>query len=238
MRYIGLTSTIADGNMSFRYGATTAVLESQKHFLDSHNLPFVRSVMMESDHGDIITVVDEQTNRSHFGSTDSLPGDVLITQLPHTPLLLTTADCLPIILFDETTYTLALMHLSRHTFCLNLIAKTIAVLEATFAVASSGLKVYIGPHIHKASYSFPLPLAETHEALLPYIHFTNTTAHIDLTRAVTDSFMAIGIPQDNFEISPIDTYLSNNHFSHVRSTKASEPEGRLMTAASIAGFSH
>ncbi len=238
MRYIGLTSTIADGNMSFRYGATTAVLESRKHFLDSHNLPFVRSVMMESDHSDIITVVDGQTNQSHFGSTSGLPGDVLITQLPHTPLLLTTADCLPITLFDEITSTLALMHLSRHTFCLNLIKKTIAVLEATFAVASSGLKVDIGPHIQKASYSFPLPLAETHEALLPYIHFTNTTAHIDLTTAATDSFMALGIRQDNLQISPTDTCLSNNHFSHVRSTKTGEPEGRLMTVASIIGHNH
>lgn len=233
MRAVYHTSTIADGNMAFRYGERSEVMTHRTNFLRNVGLPKDRSLVMDSPHKDIVTIIYDSETPKQFGLDRSVRADTLITQLPNTPLLLTTADCLPVTLYDPTTSTLGLMHLSRHTFCLDLIPKTTAVLRETFEVNTSDLEIFIGPHIHKDSYSFLLPLAETHEKLQPYMSFTDTTAHIDLTTAAVESFNKLGVRQACITVSPVDTYTSSEHFSHVRSVKQEEPERRLMTVAAL-----
>jgi len=233
MQHISHTSTIADGNMSLRYGEKSEVLSNRSRFIKNLGLNPERSVLMDSPHQDIVTIIYDSNPTHHFELGDVTRGDSLITQLPNTPLLLTTADCLPVTFYDAVTTTIGLMHLSRHTFCLNLIPKTTAVLRDTLGVSLSNLKVSIGPHIHGASYSFPLPLAETHEKLIPYISYTGANAHIDLKRAAIDSLKNLGVSEAHIWVSATDTFTSDNHFSHVRSVRTGEPEGRLMTAAAL-----
>src|SRR5690606_41802419 len=98
MSWLVKTSTLADGNMSLRYGAQTAVLENRRQFLHRLGLSAERCVVMASDHQDIVTVLNE-LSAVGIGHNTSLPADTLITQTKNQPLLLTTADCLPTSVF-------------------------------------------------------------------------------------------------------------------------------------------
>lgn len=229
MEFITCTSTIADGNMSFKHGPADEVLQNRQRFIKKLRCEPSGCVMMNSDHKDIVTVVGSETGTNHFGLQSSIIADALITQDPDITLLLLTADCLPIALHDEATNTIGLIHLSRHTFCLALLEKTFLALRK-LGSAPDDVVVEIGPHIHQESYVFPLPLQEEPTKLKQYIEKENDQAYIDLTRAATETLIDLGVRSNKITVSPIDTCKHENYFSHVRSMKIGEPEGRIVTA--------
>lgn len=185
---------------------------------------------MNSNHQDLVYIIDDIKTEEGVGYDTSIPADGLITQERNVALLLTTADCLPVSLFDPVTNTIGLIHLSRHTFVLGLIEKIIATLHELM-VDPKNIQIIIGPHIHRTSYCFPLPLTEEPERIQPYIEKTSDHACIDLAKATVDTFTTHGVTQ--IAIAPIDTYTSPEHFSHVRSAKNHEPEGRLATIVAL-----
>lgn len=232
MSWIVKTSTIADGNMSLRYGEQAEVLKNRQRFLEKFGLSPQHCVVMNSNHDDIVSIIDDKKTKDDFSANPLIPADTLITQKKNVTLLLTTADCLPVSLFDPVTETISLIHLSRHTFVLDLLEKTLTSL-ATLGVKNKNLKVVIGPHIHSRSYCFPLPLNEEPTKLQPYIQKFDNRACVDLTQATIDTLTSLGAKPSNIAVSPIDTYTSKNHFSHVRSVKNNEPEGRIITATCL-----
>ena len=228
--FIVATSSVTNGNMSFRYGEKSEVLTSRKAFLNSLGLNYDNCVSMRSEHENIIRVVtNDQVGRGATDRTEAIQADALITQEINAPLLLTTADCLPISLFDPKTNTIALIHLSRHTFVLDLLEKTLTLLVQEFGAHPEDLVVIIGPHIKKDSYHFPEPLTSVHPKLAAYIYSKDERAHIDLLSATLAVLHKNNVAQNRIEVSPVNTHSDLNYFSHVRASEQGEPEGRLAT---------
>lgn len=219
--------------MSFTHGEIDAVLANRQNFLTQIGLAYEQTVVMHSDHQDVVAVVDETTPAGPTDSRESLVADALLTQATNLSLFLTTADCIPLSLYDPASKTIGLVHLSRHTFTQDLLEKTIETLTRDLRVRPDNLHIHLGPHITKDSYAFPLPLAETHEKILPYITRWQGRAHIDLVAATRDALDACGVPAGHISVSPTDTYVSQNHFSHRRSQETGEPAGRLATVVCL-----
>jgi len=224
------TSTIADGNMSFRIGDTQHSLENRKQFLLKHGVDFKNHICMRCNHGTKITTV----NRSNFchgavSKNDMLVSEVLVTQEKELALMLLTADCLPVSLYDPVTETIALAHFSRKTISKMLPQKTISFLQKQFSVDPTNFVVHIGPYIHTESYFFPLPQPDMLPAIAPFVTKTDTHAHIDLVSACNTQLTQAGVTTSNIAISHTNTATSPNHFSHHQNKREETLNGRLAT---------
>jgi polyphenol oxidase len=208
------TSTLAHGDMSFHNNNAAAVITNREQFLATAFVLPHQYVPMLCNHGDAIeTVTFKDTILKTNKPQDGIKADAIVTQEKGIALFLLTADCLPVCFYDPATETIALAHVSRVTFGKQLPQKVIQYLRDNFTVNPETVRIYIGPHIHKESYSFPLPLAETDPLLVPYMHEVNGRVHIDLSLACTDALIHTGVLLQNITISPIDTATSKEHFS-------------------------
>ena len=226
------TSTITDGNMSFRFGEPEEVVENRRHFLERNGIGYKDCVPMSCNHGEIIAGVNRTRNASWYGPTtpeQTVSAEVLVTNEPDTTLLLLTADCLPVAFYDPVQKTIALAHLNRKTIAHNLGKKTVKILVEHYNADPKNLLVAIGPHIKKESYRFPLPLTEpTPAQLLDYITTEAGAISIDLVSAEVAQLTALGVERKKISVSKVDTATSPKHFSHYRSGRdPHHPEGRM-----------
>ena len=232
-KFIFETSTIADGNMGFNFGDSSEVSINRENFLKRLGLKYNNCIVMQSKHLDVVQTVNQAEKAGPTNINESLEADALITQAKNTPLLLTTADCLPVVFMDAVTETIALVHVSRHTLILDLVEKTLAELTNKLSVTPTNLIVNIGPHIRKNSYKFSTPLDETHPTLIPYTEEVNDFAYIDLTRCCLDRLSKAGISKERVSVSEVDTVASDEHFSHYRSVNKKAPTGRMATIVTM-----
>ena len=223
------TSTTTDGNMSFRFSENSDVIANRSNFLNRIGLSYSSCVVMNSEHKDLISIVDDTTLMGPTTSAESVEADVLITTLPNISLLLTTADCIPLSFYHKASGLIGLAHLSRHTFTNDLIEKILYELENTFSLSPHTLEFVIGPHIAVHSYQFSLPLTNVHPKLEPFISYSTNLASINLTTAVVSTLIKQGVKQNQVQISETDTYTSATHFSHRSSVSKNDPQGRLAT---------
>ena len=229
------TSTIADGNMSFRVGETHNSLENRKQFLARHAVDFKNHVCMKCNHESTISTIHRTNGASKAGifgaekQEQMILSEVLATQEKGLALMLLTADCLPVSFFDPVTQTIALAHFSRQTIAQLLPQKTISFLREEYKIDPSNLLIHIGPHIHTDSYTFPLPQPDLPPAIVPFVFKTGAHVSIDILSACTHQLTEEGILPGNISTSDIDTATSSDHFSHYRSKKQNAPEGRLAT---------
>jgi hypothetical protein len=224
------TSTRADGNMSFRIGATQNSLGNRKQFLMDIGIDFQDHISMKCDHGAEISVVTSDTIGA--GATtqeDMILAEVLVTQEKGLALMLLTADCLPVSFYDPVTQTIALAHFSRETIANLLPQKTISFLREQFDIDPPNLLIHVGPHIHTSSYSFPADTHTIQSNLLPFTKEKPERMYVDLISACKHQLTQFGVSLENTTVSEINTATSSDHFSHYASRTQNAPEGRIAT---------
>ena len=230
------TSTVADGNMSFRFGDEKSVVANRERFLEKHGIGFENHICMKCNHGMHLAAVNRDS-RGVGAKTqeDMIEAEVLATNEKGLVLMLLTADCIPATFYDPEHEAITLAHLNRHTIAHSLAQKTVRFLRETYGTDPTKLLVHFGPHIKKESYRYPLPLPDpTPPQLAPFVHEENGAAVIDMTAAHKAELLNEGVPEQNIEISPINTATSPDHFSYYRSKHDSVyPDGRLVTIAML-----
>lgn len=215
--------------MSLRYGDATEVDRNRGRFYSSSSLDDASVALMEVDHRDEV----KRITKSMFSTNRIVvEAEALHTADTSIALALLTADCLPVGLFDEVTGAIALMHLGWRPIDMRLVPKTIGALVDTYGAKLENLRAYIGHGISAASYAFPTIQQERDPIWAPHLYRKGDLIHIDLKARVVADLVEAGVLRDKIEISPIDTFASTDHFSHVRSRMRGELEGRIMTVLS------
>jgi hypothetical protein len=208
------TSTAHDGNMDFRFSEQEEAIDNRTRLLSKHGILYEDHIAMRCDHGDIISLVTSYHPEVGAHTQDEqIHSEVLTTQEKGLALMLFTADCQPTSFYDPITQTIALAHISRQTLCNKLSEKTVRFLQDSFCVDPANLLITIGPSIQKQSYAFPLPLQETHPQLAGFIEERDGMAHIDLVGAHLFQLRALGIKDENIQVSKEDT-ASPKYFSY------------------------
>lgn len=228
-------SNVASGNLSFIYGENNEVLENRKVFLTRNGLDIKNTVVMGCDHkSDIYLVTAEDKGKGAMVGTESIRADAFLTQEINTPLFLLIADCLPTVVFDPANHALAVIHLSWRTTNDQLAIKVIKAMQQHFGSQAKDLLVSIGPGIHPESYAYLDPEQADNPGWKPYLHkLHNGLTSINLYSYNTDQFRHVGIPAEQIETSDIDTASSEEYFSHFRSERTGEKEGRFAVVASL-----
>ena len=105
-------------------------------------------------HSDIVNKIDE----SNIGQKKE--GDALITNIPNTPLLIFTADCVPVLLVDEVKCVVGAVHSGWKGTFNDISKKAVEKMIKEYGSNVEDIRAYIGPHIRQCCYEVSEELKE------------------------------------------------------------------------------
>jgi len=148
------------------------------------------------------------------GGYIKLQTDGLITKTPGQILIIKTADCLPILIYDPKQGKVGAIHAGGEGIMKGIIEMTIKA----FNSQPSSLIVGIGPHIRKCCYYLKKGnenLAQKSK-LKKYIQKRKGKFYIDLTQIVIDKLLKLGVRKENIEDCSICTFCQAERFYSAR----------------------
>lgn len=167
-------------------------------------------------HSNNIAFVHGNGGVHFYDETDGLiggPGDVLVIK---------SADCLPVIVYDRANKRIAAVH-SGWKGTANSIVKEAITKMVSLGSKAEDLKIYVGPHIQKASFEVMDDVKEIFEKNFTYegiIEKKDETHYlIDLGRVVALDAMSLGVKENNIYVSNVDTVTDERFHSYRRDKK-------------------
>lgn len=163
--------------------------------------------------------------------------DALATSRPGLPLCISTADCLPIVLYDPRAGRLAGVHAGWRGTVQSVTAAAVRRL-VDMGSAAADLVVAIGPSIGPCCYEVDAPVLERLEPAFPALWKRWVTPKgpdkwmLDLWRANIDQMAAVGVRRERIDLLGLCTGCRPDLlFSHRRERGA----GRLVAVAALPG---
>jgi len=200
-------------NLAFHVG-DNAVNVKENHLLLSHELDYdvKKLVFMRQIHSDIIIVVDESMN---FATPPEC--DALITNCPNIPLMVMSADCTPILIYDRHNRAIGAVHAGRAGALNEILPKTLHSMGKEYGTTADDIIVLLGPSIHGCCYEINESIA--HEVFVKgyadSLHKENKRIFLDVNTILLCQLETLGIKKENIEVSDACTSCNNEtYFSY------------------------
>ena len=189
-----------------------------------------RLILPRQVHGTEIAEVTEENRTDKFDGIDAL-----ITTLPGTCIGVSTADCVPILIYDTRARAIAAAHAGWRGTVARIGRKTIKAMAERYGSRAEDLKIVIGPSIGPDSFEVG---DEVYDAFseanfeMDKIAFKrNGKWHIDLWQANALDMQHVGVPQQHILIAGICTYQQHERFFSAR--RLGIKSGRIYTGIMI-----
>lgn len=191
-------------NLGFKVGDSKQnVLHNRELLSTALNIPLNSFTTAQQAHGDNIAVVTKKMRGQ--GSTDyasAIPAtDALITDIPAICLMVTVADCVPILLYDPKKKAIGAIHAGRRGTLKLIAQKTIDRMKHIFNTNPVDLIGGIGPSIGPCCYE------------------VGPNTNFDLWQANKDQLINSGVREENIELTQVCTKCNVDHFYSARSAK-------------------
>ncbi len=186
-------------------------------------------------HGTEIAVIDDQfLNLEEARQAMMLEGkDALVTSCKGVCIVVSTADCVPVLIYDAGKRVVAAVHAGWRGTCRRMVQKVIRQMMADYGCTPAEIHAAIGPSIGKEAFEVG---NEVYEAFrnngfdMATIACTNPLTgkyHINLWEANRQQMTELGIPPQQIEIAGICTYQNSDFFFSAR--KLGIESGRMLT---------
>lgn len=163
--------------------------------------------------------------------------DALITNLPATCIGVSTADCVPLLLYDATHHAIAAVHAGWRGTVQQIAAHTIDQMSGTFGTNPADLRAVIGPSISAEAFEVGDEVYEAFAATrafpmdnIAHRHKATSGAerwHIDLWAANVCTLEAAGLDLSNIQVAGLCTYSHSAELFSAR--RLGIDSGRLYT---------
>lgn len=233
-------STVNEGNMSLRAAIESEdqnrldnIKKSREIFLSKLNIKAKSCVSAKlNGHTDrIVEVESVDKGDGMFGFSLDAERDGLITRSVGVGLFMVSADCPIAIFYDPIQRVLGMAHFSWVTTDKRLPEKMVNRL-AELRCEPANMQVFIGPGIKKESYRFNNPAQKMLPAWKSHItDLPNGETAIDINSYQVEQLLGVDVLKNHIEVSAINTATDKNYFSHYRSVRTGEPEGRFGNVA-------
>ncbi len=156
--------------------------------------------------------------------------DAVISQQQKLCLAMSVADCFPLIIAAPQKNIFALLHAGWKPLFQNIIELTVLDLKYLYQLKAESLIAWIGPGIRKCCYRFKekpvqADLAQWQEAITVKKNFWQ----IDLPTFIKNELMRLNFNNENiFDFEACTCCEESTYFSHQRSKKTKEANGRIM----------
>lgn len=163
--------------------------------------------------------------------------DALMTDLSGVCIGVSTADCIPILLYDEAHHAVCAVHAGWRGTAGCIAEKAVEEMKAAYATCPEQIRAQIGPGIHLDSFEVG---DEVYKAFAQAGFDMSTISkryllvdgsgekwHIDLPECNRQQLMAMGVPAAHIGVSPICTFQQADDFFSAR--RLGINSGRIFT---------
>lgn len=182
-------------------------------------------VYLKQVHGDEILIVNDEFD---FNASPNV-ADAAITNLPGFNLVINTADCQAILLFDPIKKVVAAVHSGWRGAAKMVTSKVILLMSKIYGCEPNNILAGVSPSLGPCCSYFTDP----HNELPKHMHkYILTDGHkVDFYKAINDELLAAGLKKDHIELAKICTKCKSDLFFSYRQDK--QDTGRM---ASIIGL--
>ena len=163
--------------------------------------------------------------------------DALMTDRTGVCIGVSTADCIPILLYDKVHRASCAIHAGWRGTVKRIVEEAVARMVSVYGSRPADLQAQIGPGIHLESFEVGDEVYEAfaNEGFLmeaisrryPVANGTGEKWHIDLPECNRQQLLAAGVPMDYISVSPIDTYEQYDTYFSAR--RLGINSGRIFT---------
>ncbi len=198
-RHGGVSKTpFASNNLAFHVGDDFAdVVHNHKRVAKMLNYERLHLVHMRQIHSDRIIIVDESMD------FDNPPEcDALITNRPNIPLMVMSADCTPILLYDPIKRVIGCVHAGRAGTLKEILPKTIQAMSKGYRTHVDNLQVSLGPSIHGCCYEINETIAKevVSNKMDDALRREGEKVYLDVNTILRIQLNALGVKKENIEI--------------------------------------
>jgi len=218
-------SSKQDGNMALHTGDDIEhVVANRIAFLNKLDISPNGVVCMDQIHSDtVMTVSTEDAGRGFYSHENSISAcDAIVTSCKGLTLSVMTADCVPVLLWDEQSSVIAAAHAGWKGTAKNIVQKTVSAM-VELGASVQNIHAYIGPSIGECCYEVG---ADTANAC--GCHGKTSLELKEINRA---QLLTSGINEQNIEQSHLCTSCDNEHFFSYR--RENGCKGRFMSVISL-----
>lgn len=150
------TSNINDFNLG-RHAPTIfpekSVFKNREILCKGLEAPYENLLVLPLGHTDNILIIDEHTK-------EVPESDAVITQMINLPILITAADCVPILLYAHEKKLLCLVHAGWKGTAKNIVEKAVITMIEKYLIRPSQIIAAIGPAIEQKNYEVDKDVAD------------------------------------------------------------------------------
>jgi YfiH family protein len=151
--------------------APAAVAENRRRFYGAFGIRADQAVRVRQVHGRDVLVVDAPlVRRSGFPTClvdEGVGRDGLVTRLPGLALVVSTADCVPILVHDPVRQAVAAVHAGWRGTAARIAAEALSAMGAAFGTLPGDCLAAVGPSIRACCYEVDAPVAEAMAQAIP-----------------------------------------------------------------------
>ena len=189
----------------------------------------VKLVIPHQTHSVCVKVVDVST------PAEALEGvDAVITQQPGCCLCISTADCIPVLLYDQRHQVVAAVHAGWRGTVGRIVEKCMEKMHTEFGTVGADVVACIGPGISLDAFEVGDEVYEAFaEASFAMEKIARKEAkwHLDLWEANRMQLLEKGVPDAQIEVAGICTYTNYEHFFSAR--RLGIRSGRILSGIMI-----
>ena len=216
------------------------VMENQQLLLSGLRTHFVKELFIpEQVHGnDCMTINCEFLDASLEMRRALLRGvDALITNEPRCCVCVSTADCVPILLYDKRNQAVGAVHAGWRGTVKYIVSAVLQKMNFGFGTKGEDVIACIGPSISFKSFEVGeevyAKFCETDLDMSRISHYKKETGkyHIDLWEANRLTLLDCGVPAEQIELANICTYIHHEEFFSAR--RLGINSGRMLSGIMI-----
>lgn len=233
-RLIEGTSTVRMGNLSYLWGQPEDVDKARMNSLRQIGGERKNGVCFRPLNSDVIVDVDETYRGIGMGRSLPLRADAVVTRSAGVGILLLLADCQAVSFFDPVNEVIAVAHCGRVSTDLQLARQVVAHMVKYYGSRPEEMLAFLGPSIAAPHYLFGAGITSVMSGWGSYLHRVGDDCYsVDIRGYNLEQLRLAGLHSKRIESADIDTYSSDDYFSHVRSSQDGVLEGRFGTYLEI-----
>ena len=188
--------------------------EDMKRFSDKYGFNYSNIVFNTQVHGADVRIVESEADITDNGKE----ADGLITNLKEIPLLIFTADCVPVVFYDKKQGVVALAHAGWRGTYGNIAGEMISIMRNKYGCKVEDVKTIIGPSVSVDNYEVSHDFIEKFAALevQDYYKENDGKYYLDLWQLNKELLKKCGILEDNIKIIDFCTVRDNDKFFSYR----------------------
>ena len=206
------------GDSSFDY---RSMMRNQQDFcIQGKTIPIANLVIAEQTHSDLIHICKQSDNGAGLGTHPQIAiADAFATDIPNQFLLIRTADCTPVLLYEVSGKAVAAIHSGREGTRKNIVGKAVEVLVQHYGCERKDIVAYIGAGICEEHYEVSEEIYQEYIASIEAMGITplpTQNRHINVRCSIFQQLLHAGITFKNIENIHICTYEDPSYFSFRR----------------------